>query len=53
MFGLGCARFQKVTNATVCEKVDFDYSDTGMNNTNARAMLSFYCLCKDDKVCKD
>lgn len=52
MFGQGCVKFQRGTNAIVCESVKFDYSDEGVNDTNARAMLTYYCICEDSKACE-
>lgn len=51
MCGIGC-KTVVVTNATACH-VGFDYKDPGVNNRNARALLAHYCICVDEKLCKD
>ena len=48
----GCVKYQRATNATICENVHFDYADEGVNDTNARGLLLFYCLCEDNKACE-
>lgn len=52
MSALGCAKYHKATTATVCNSVHFDYADEGVNDTNARALLTFYCICEDEKACE-
>ena len=39
------------SNAPAC-MVGFDYKDEGVNDTNARALLSHYCLCVEAKFCQ-
>ena len=46
----GCSTL-RTTNASAC-LVPFDYSDTGTNAQNKRAMLAFYCICVDESPCK-
>ena len=46
----GCKTL-KTSNATACH-VGFDYSDEGVNERNARALLKHYCLCFDEGACK-
>lgn len=50
MFIVGCKTLT-VTNATACE-VGFDYKDPNVNEQNARALLTHYCICKDEKLCQ-
>lgn len=46
----GC-KTVNVSNTTACQ-VGFDYSDNGVNEQNARALLSHYCICYDEELCK-
>lgn len=50
MLGGGCTKLQ-VSNASAC-LVPFDYADEGVNEQNARALLMYYCVCKDARMCK-
>ena len=50
MLGGGCTKLQ-VSNASAC-LVPFDYADEGVNEQNARALLMYYCICKDARMCK-
>lgn len=48
----GCARLS-VNTESICDIV-FDYSDEGINDVNAKAMLEYYCLCNPkDSNCSD
>lgn len=46
----GCGTL-RTTNATACY-VGFDYTDEGVNDKNARALLKHYCICFNEDVCK-
>lgn len=46
----GC-RTWGASNATAC-RVGFDYTDTGVNDQNARALLKHYCICVDEALCE-
>lgn len=48
----GCAVYHRATTATICDSVHFDYADEGVNDTNARALLTYYCICEDSKACE-
>lgn len=50
MLGAGCAGF-KASNASACV-IPFDYGDGGVNDQNAKALLMYYCLCKDEHACR-
>lgn len=51
MLASGCKTLAKPTNSSAC-LVSFDYSDTGANAQNKRAMLAYYCICVDESPCK-
>lgn len=44
MFASGCRTAPVKSNAAIC-RIRFDYADPGVNDQNARALLSFYCAC--------
>ena len=48
-FVVGCTTLQ-TSSASVC-LIPFDYADEGINEQNARALLLYYCLCKNEKAC--
>lgn len=49
MLVIGCKTYQTSNNSACI--IPFDYSDEGVNDENARALLIHYCLCKDPKAC--
>lgn len=46
----GCKTW-RASNATAC-RVGFDYKDPGVNDQNARALLTHYCLCVNPRPCQ-
>ena len=50
LYASGCATFP-ATNRTACY-VGFDYTDEGVNDQNARALLKHYCICVDEALCE-
>lgn len=48
---VGSCKSYQTSNASVCQ-IPFDYGDKGVNDTNARGLLIYYCLCKDETPCK-
>lgn len=52
LFAAGCTKLT-ANREDVC-RINFDYTDNGINDQNAYALLEYYCLCNPEtETCKD